>query len=918
MSTHVEPAKRRKALPSPQQRMAEYTQFFRACPRLTRFYIYQYHTQLTNPNYQHGAPLNAKEAAKMALISVREHGMLQLAKDLWGIRLAYLEKLDDTDLRAFMLECFAHLAPLGHLFYDERYPDTVLKLNYSEMIKFFSEKGESLVSAELETVLVTTLEKLKTSLTHPLVSRTHFRALISVLLMTIYGYLDCVPVVQALGNALRLVQANCANAMAHVLAMVPRDDFADMLRRVESQLAIRVISIPEPAINYDNAVTIHPMYYDHPIRAYLQIVDTLFIANLRRRPLQMVTVQETGLKVAEPVSQIGTSQREQITMDTAADDSHGHPEHNEEPPERQDQPTSNSGQGSNPIQNDSNQQEEGHKDMDVENEKPDATSNDDTHDEVTHEYMLPNAADRERAATAARGDQPSDRRVLQLEDTDTDEEDAGENEDDEGSEEGGSEKRDDRDLPAPVAAATGKAETDIEAFRFDPRLLVSRRVEGVIEDAEEQLALEEFVNDAVSDEMDYMIDVAALLQIRLIATHMREVTVPKLSFSRTAPYLLTVDAKAELFGKETHVLQMRTSGWLRQSVQLVVNRDQLVRDAITQLSQLKVDDVHLLKRPLRIKFIGEQGLDEGGLKKEFFQLLIRELFDPKYGMFVYHEDTRLFWFSSTSLEAPDEYGLLGMLLGLAMYNRVILDLRFPFVVYKKLRGEDVGLEDLAEFNPGLAHGLKQLLEYDGDDVEEVFCRTFSVETEVFGAIVEHELKPGGKDIPLTSQNREEYVRLYVDWILTTSIGKQFSAFRAGFARVVSGSRIIRLLTTKDLQQIICGEENLDFDDLEHHASYDHGYSEDSKIIKWFWEIFKTFSYEDKKRLLFFTTGSDRVPVGGLSKMQFVICKQGADSDQLPTSHTCFNTLMLPEYPTKEKLERLLRKALTHAEGFGML
>lgn len=51
------------------------------------------------------------------------------------------------------------------------------------------------------------------------------------------------------------------------------------------------------------------------------------------------------------------------------------------------------------------------------------------------------------------------------------------------------------------------------------------------------------------------------------------------------------------------------------------------------------------------------------------------------------------------------------------------------------------------------------------------------------------------------------------------------------------------------------------------------------IYRAFWEIVHEFSDEEKKKLLFFATGSDRVPIGGLSKLQFVIAKNGGDSDR---------------------------------------
>jgi len=69
---------------------------------------------------------------------------------------------------------------------------------------------------------------------------------------------------------------------------------------------------------------------------------------------------------------------------------------------------------------------------------------------------------------------------------------------------------------------------------------------------------------------------------------------------------------------------------------------------------------------------------------------------------------------------------------------------------------------------------------------------------------------------------------------------------------------------------------------------------------------------------FFTTGSDKAPIGGLGKLGLVIVRHGADSDRLPQSHTCFNHLMLPEYSSKEKLETMLLLAVNNSEGFGML
>lgn len=90
------------------------------------------------------------------------------------------------------------------------------------------------------------------------------------------------------------------------------------------------------------------------------------------------------------------------------------------------------------------------------------------------------------------------------------------------------------------------------------------------------------------------------------------------------------------------------------------------------------------RKPLKIEFIGELGVDEGGVQKEFYQLLIRKLFDPSYNMFKYHEDARLFWFNGSTFESNVKFELVGILMGLAIYNSNILDLHLPIACYKKL------------------------------------------------------------------------------------------------------------------------------------------------------------------------------------------------------------------------------------------
>lgn len=105
--------------------------------------------------------------------------------------------------------------------------------------------------------------------------------------------------------------------------------------------------------------------------------------------------------------------------------------------------------------------------------------------------------------------------------------------------------------------------------------------------------------------------------------------------------------------------------------------------------------------------------------------------------------------------------MIGALLGIAIFNSTILDIHLPQVYYKQLLGGKPDLDDLLQAQPSLAKGLLQLLEFDGD-VESTFSRDFTISYESYGEQKIVELKPNGANIPVTNENRHEFVDLYVE------------------------------------------------------------------------------------------------------------------------------------------------------------
>ena len=346
---------------------------------------------------------------------------------------------------------------------------------------------------------------------------------------------------------------------------------------------------------------------------------------------------------------------------------------------------------------------------------------------------------------------------------------------------------------------------------------------------------------------------------------------------------------------------------------LEVERGSLLKQTLQKVSQAKPTE---LRRKLKVVFKGEEGVDAGGVTREFFQLLSSQLFDINSGMWSdKFDEEHVTWFNSDCFWNDEGYYLVGILVGLAVYNSVLLDVRFPPAVYRKLLGLPLGLEDLVDSR--LQRSLQQLLEYEDRDVEDVFCLTFSVDWFDLGTKRTVELKPGGSDLAVTFENKEEYVRLYVKWLLEESIHPQYDGFERGFMKVMEHSTL-DFMSPEELRLLVVGSTDLDFSALENNTTYE-GYEKDSPVVQHLWSFIKSSPEETKIQFLKFSTGASTAPIGGLGHLPFKVQKNGGDSMKLPTSHTCFNTLLLPDYGDNyDKLAERLGRAIQEFEGFGLI
>ncbi|OZJ05124.1 putative E3 ubiquitin-protein ligase hulA [Bifiguratus adelaidae] len=346
-----------------------------------------------------------------------------------------------------------------------------------------------------------------------------------------------------------------------------------------------------------------------------------------------------------------------------------------------------------------------------------------------------------------------------------------------------------------------------------------------------------------------------------------------------------------------------------------VNRNRIFEDSYTEIMRQPVND---LKKRLMIKFEGEDGLDYGGLSREFFFLLSHEMFNPFYCLFEYsaHDNYTLQInpHSGINPEHLNYFKFIGRVVGLAIFHRRFLDSFFIISFYKNILDKKVTLADMESVDADFHRSLVD------NDITDVLDLTFSAEDERFGEIVTIDLKPGGRDIPVTEENKKEYIELVTEWRVTRRVEEQFKAFKEGFSQLIPQD-LINVFDERELELLIGGIAEVDVDDWKKHTDY-RGYTESDNVVQWFWQCVRSWDGEKKSRLLQFATGTSRIPVNGFKDLQgsdgprrFTLEKSGEPS-MLPKAHTCFNRIDMPPYSSYETLVSKLTIAVEETMGFG--
>jgi hypothetical protein len=373
-----------------------------------------------------------------------------------------------------------------------------------------------------------------------------------------------------------------------------------------------------------------------------------------------------------------------------------------------------------------------------------------------------------------------------------------------------------------------------------------------------------------------------------------------------------IDQKRTWFRENLNKLRISSH---HDQITLVLSRDNVLEETINQFSTVDQLELH---KDIKIFFIDEEARDIGGVIREWFSIVTEELFKPESKVFEVvnnNQDT----FYTIHLDATFEmWHFAGLIFGKAIFESVPLDGRLSKLLLMRMLANEPCFEDLKYHDEQLYTSLAYL-NSDGVNAEDL-CMNFTIMDS--GRTIE--LKQNGESIPLTNENKEEYIKLVVDHYSYKRAEVQTWAFIDSFLSVIPNN-LLSVFDVEQLEQILFGQKEIDVEDWKNNTFYKGKYLENGEhqALKWFWEILREITNDEKRKFLQFCTGSRSLPIEGfigLKGQKKQPCKFSIESisvrkSQFLRAHTCFNSLELPMYESRKEVEAGIRYVLDQKEFY---
>lgn len=370
------------------------------------------------------------------------------------------------------------------------------------------------------------------------------------------------------------------------------------------------------------------------------------------------------------------------------------------------------------------------------------------------------------------------------------------------------------------------------------------------------------------------------------------------------------------------------SNFLGQKQKAEIRREHLLEDAYQNFNKIGENFKHELAIVFLNKNGREQGIDGGGITKEFLTSVVdagfhnSDFFSENASHEVYPNSQISLKYqyridSEIQLKNLEYIKFLGKVIGKCLYERVLIDINFAkFFLTKLNKNFQSSFDDLKSYDAELYQNLVKLLQMAPEELESLNL-TFTTEERLeSGRVIAIDLIPNGALTPVTIANRLKFIHEISNFKLNRVISLQTNAFLNGLYTMIEKSWL-HMFNPFELQELIAGEDDVNIQDLYDNTVYG-GYSPDDPTIKYFWEVLDEIEGSDKFKLIKFVTSVPRAPLLGFKALvpKFGI-RKSENSMSLPTAATCVNLLTLPDYKNKTDLKEKLLYAINAEAGFDL-
>lgn len=258
----------------------------------------------------------------------------------------------------------------------------------------------------------------------------------------------------------------------------------------------------------------------------------------------------------------------------------------------------------------------------------------------------------------------------------------------------------------------------------------------------------------------------------------------------------------------------------------------------------------------------------------------------------------------------DMYRFAGFFVALSLLHNTKINAHLSPNIFKRLLGINLTLRDVEISDVRFARSYRHILDQPVNNLGLFFTAT--TPSKDGEGNVEVELIPGGSKIPVNESNKEQFVQLMINFRFDNECKLQLDAFVEGFYSIIK-KKEIQMFNAEELEMLVCGVPKIDIDEMSKNIIIHHPYNLNHPLIKGFFKMLRKWDQATLGKLLWFVTGSSELPLGGFAELKkngmTIQIERGADLSLIPEAHTNFQTLVIPEYPSLDLMERMFFLAL---------